>query len=542
MNRLYYGDCLTIMRDHMGNHAVDLIYLDPPFNSNREYNNIYKDETGRLLPDQIKAFNDMWALTPERQRVIQYMPVLMRETGIDDDVADFWRLWMNALRNTQPDLLAYLTYMVERMLYMKLVLKPTGSIYLHCDPTANHYIKVMMDSIFGHLNFRGEIIWKRTSAHSAARRPGPVHDVLLLYTASNKYTWNTIHQPFDQSYIDAFYTHKDPDGRRWRRSDLTAAGVVQDGESGQPWRGIDVSAKGRHWTRVPSELDRLDEEGRIHWPKKEGGMPMFKRYLDEQPGVPLQDVWTDIKPLHNLAAERMNYKTQKPLVLLERIIEASSNTEDVVFDPFCGCGTSLEAAQRLGRRWIGIDIAIHAIKRVAKVRLQDRCHLIDGEDFTVQGVPETIEGAQDLWERDKYHFQQWAVEQVDGFVTTRRTADGGVDGRLYFDHPDEQDLQSMAIEVKGGKNVPIAALRALNGVLENDEALLAGLIIMEPLGDRKERNFNRFMADAGEEVISGIPYPRLQMLTVEQILSGKRFKTPGVVGRGSDQMTLITDD
>lgn len=514
MNRLYYGDCLTIMRDHIGNHAVDLIYLDPPFNSNREYNNIYKDETGRLLPDQIKAFNDMWELTPERQRVIQYMPVLMRETGIDDDVADFWRLWMNALRNTQPDLLAYLTYMVERLLYMKLVLKPTGSIYLHCDPTASHYIKVMMDGIFGHSNFRNEIIWCYKTRPQSKRHFGKKHDSILFYANGDKYRFNheSVIRPLSPVTI-AKYKHVDEYGRSYR---LQGRGIADS-----PIRSAkDVDPQ---W-----EIDRPDL--------------VIRDYLDEKKGVVLEDWWTDIGIINQSSKERLGYATQKPRALLERIIKASSNEGDVVFDPFCGCGTTLEAATSLKRQWIGIDIAIHAIKRVAKVRLQDRCHLIEGEDFIVQGVPETTEGAQDLWERDKYHFQQWAVEQVDGFVTTKRTADGGIDGRLYFDHPDEQDLQSMAIEVKGGKNVPVAALRALNGVLENDEALLAGLIIMEPLGDRKEKNFNRFMADAGEEIISGISYPRLQMLTVDEILAGKRFKTPGVVGKGSDQMTLITAD
>ena len=181
MNRLYYGDCLTIMQD-MAKWSVDLIYLDPPFNSNREYNAIYKDETGRALPDQIEAFNDTWTLDEKRELAIRHMPVLLREAGIDDAVADFWRLWMNALRGTNPRLLAYLSYMVERLAYMKPILKPTGSIYLHCDPTASHYLKVLMDGIFGHTNFRNEITWKRTSGHSDAGTLGAVHDTILFYT------------------------------------------------------------------------------------------------------------------------------------------------------------------------------------------------------------------------------------------------------------------------------------------------------------------------------------------------------------------------
>ncbi len=256
------------------------------------------------------------------------------------------------------------------------------------------------------------------------------------------------------------------------------------------------------------------------------------------PGLPLTDVWTDIPPVNSQAKERMGYATQKPLSLLERIIQTSSNPDEVVFDPFCGCATTLEAAHKLGRRWVGIDIAIHAIKRVAKIRLQERLGLIEGQDFTVDGVPRTVEGAQDLWERDKYHFQRWAVEQIDGFVTTKRTADGGIDGRLYFAVPDAPDLQSMALEVKGGKNVSIRDLRALRGVLDDDTAALAGLIIMQPLRATQERNFKKFMASAGDMDVLGVKYPRMQMLSVEEILEGKRFHTPGVAGRSVAQPTI----
>ena len=537
MNRLYFGDCLTIMEE-MPLGSVDLIYLDPPFNSNRDYSAIYKDETGRPLPDQMEAFGDMWVLDERRERELRTMPVLMREAGIDDQAVEFWRLWMNALRGTQPSLLAYMSYMTQRLLPMRGILKPTGSVYLHCDPTASHYIKVMMDAIFRHENFRGEIVWKRTSAHSSANRPGPVHDTLLLYSAGGKYTWNQTYQAFDDAYVETFYRHKDADGRRWSRADLTGAGT-RGGETGKPWRGIDITAKGRHWSKPPADLDKLDLEGRIHWPKRKGGMPRLKLYLDVQQGVPLQDVWTDIRPIHNLAPERMGYATQKPVALLERIIKASSNEGDVIFDPFCGCATTIEAAHRLNRRWIGIDIAIHAIKRVALIRLRDRLGLREGEDFEIDGMPRNVEGARDLWLKDKYHFQRWSVEQVDGFVTTKRTADGGIDGRLYFGLPNARDLSSMAIEVKGGQNVGIKDVRELRGVLDNDEAKMAGLIVMHPFGQTKERNIRRFMADAGDMDVMGVKYPRMQVLTVAGILDGERFHTPSVAGRGLAQPALL---
>ena len=510
--------------------SVDLIYLDPPFNSNREYNNIYKDETGRPLPDQVEAFCDMWELDQERERAIRQMPVLMREAGVEDEVAQFWKLWMNALRKTNPRLLAYLSYMVQRLLPMKGLLRPTGSIYLHCDPTASHYIKIMMDAIFHHENFRGEIIWKRTTAHSDSKAIGAVHDVLLFYVASNKFTWNHQYQELGQSYVDSHYRRQDAAGRKYRTDNLTAGGLSGGGYEYE-WNGVK-----KLW-RCPTEtMQTHHDTGRLHYTRT--GTAEYIRYLDESEGVPLQSIWTDISPINSQARERLGYRTQKPLALLNRIIKASSNEGDVVFDPFCGCATTLEAAHSLGRRWIGIDIAIHAIKRVARMRLRDRLGLVEDRDFEMDGVPRDLEGARDLWQRDKYHFQKWCCEQVDGFVTSRRTGDGGIDGRLYFSLQDYGKLESMVIEVKGGANVNIGVVRDLRGVLERDDALMAGLIVMEELGDRKTKNFQREMASASDLTVRGIHYPRMQLLTVADILNGKRFHTPGAVGRGELQPNL----
>ena len=468
MNKLLYGDCLTHLRE-MGRYAVDLIYLDPPFNSNREYNSIYKDETGRLLPDQIEAFNDTWTLDAERERAIRSMPVLMREAGIDDDVASFWKLWMNALRGTNPKLLAYLSYMTERLLQMKSVLKPTGSIYLHCDPTASHYIKVLMDAIFGHTRFGNEVVWHYKRWPCGHKHFQRMHDVILRYVGSDSATFNVQYQPYSERTVHRAVS---VDG-------VTDLGATRD-------------------------LDR---------------------------GTKMDDVW-DLPYLHSQSNERLGFKTQKPVALLKRIIEASSNPGDVVLDPFCGCATTLEAAHNVGRRWVGIDIAIHAIKRVARVRLTERLGLVEGQDFIVDGMPCNMEGAHDLWGRDKYDFQRWAVEQVDGFVTSKRTADGGIDGRLYFGIYGQRDLSSMAIEVKGGKHINIAHLRALRGVLGSDVAEMAGLITMHPLGDVQRRNFEGFAAEAGTMDVLGTSYDRIQLLTVPEILEGKKFHTPSVAGLG----------
>ena len=558
-NQLYYGDCYTHMAD-WPLACVDLIYLDPPFNSQRQYNSIYKDETGRPLPDQIEAFCDMWVLDEAREQAIRTMPVLMRESGIDDKTAEFWRMWMRALRDTQPRLLAYLSYMAERLLIMHRLLKPTGSIYLHCDPTSSHYVKPLLDAIFGHANFKNELVWKRSGGKSDAKRFGRTTDRLLYYAKDARYTrWNQQFEPLDAAYIAKTYTRDDGDGRgRYTTMPLHASGERR-GESGQSWRGHNPTAIGNHW-RTPTRgvmshyirqhdlipgwpdaypslharLDALADAGLIVEARR--GLPRLKTYLAATRGVAATDLVSDV-PMAS-GKERMGYATQKPVALLERIISASSDPGDVVLDPFCGCATTLEAAHRLGRRWIGIDIAIHAIKRVAAVRLTERLGLVEGEDYIVEGVPRTLEGAQDLWERDPYHFQKWAVEQVDGFVTTRQTADGGIDGRLYFAVPGEDDLQSMVLEVKGGANVGIRDLRALKGVLDDDDALMAGLIIMEPLGDRKASNFAKFAASAGTLDVLGMAYPRLQILTVPEILDGRRFHTPTVAGRHEAQPVL----
>ena len=551
-NALYYGDCLAVMEE-MPAESVDLIYLDPPFNSNADYHAIYREETGRPLPDQVEAFSDMWRLDAARSRAAADLPVMMRRYGLDDDVAELWLLWAKALRKLNPSLLAYLSYMTERLVAMRRLLKPDGSVYLHCDPTASHYLKMVMDAVFGHQNFRNEIIWRRTGAHGGAKRWGPIHDTLLFYTMSETYEWQRIHQGYDDSYVRNYYRFTDERGR-FRYVTLTGKGVTS-GDSGRPWRGVDPTDSGRHWA-VPSaalrkafpnrdlaslstqeKLDLLDQAGLVYWPPQ-GSIPQQKRYLDESPGVPLQDIIYDIRPIGAHAKERLGYATQKPVALLERIISASSKEGDLVLDPFCGCATTIEAAHRLGRRWIGVDIAIHAVKRVASVRLGDRLGLREGVEYDIQGVPRNVEGAKDLWRRDPYHFQKWAVEQVDGFVTTRRAADGGVDGRLYFALPNEPDLQSMVIQVDGGANVPVSKLRDLHGVMEAQQARMAGFIVLEPLGERKRRNFEQYMAQAGDLDVLGTKHPRMQLLNVEEIIAGARFQTPTPVGRGVRQPVI----
>lgn len=520
MNQLYYGDCLTIMREFIPPESVDLIYLDPPFNSNRAYNAIYKDETGRPLPDQIEAFCDLWNLDAAAERVIKHMPVLIQEAGIGNGLAEFWRIWPDALRKTQPRLLAYISYMTERLLFLRGVLKPSGSIYLHCDPTASHYIKLMMDGVFGHENFRNEIVWHYDGPQRPSRRNfGSKHDIILRYAKTEDYFASA-------EGIAPF--------RALDREELATYRRLGDG------RYYYTTPKGSY---TDASIAKLKSEDRIE--VTENGKIRVRHFLpvDASGKVgrkkQLHDVWSDIPSLgHAGGKERLGYATQKPLALLERIIKASSNPGDLVLDPFCGCATTLEAAHRLKRDWIGIDIAIHAVKRVAKVRLEERLGLKEGRDFEISGVPRTLEGAQALWRQDAWHFQKWAVEQVDGFVTMRQTGDGGIDGRLYFDRG-ERRLESMVVEVKGGANVGIGVVRDLRGSMEREGAPMAGLILLEELSARKAANFQREMAAAGELEHLGKSYPRMQLLMVREILEGKRFATPSVArGRGEGSPRL----
>jgi len=413
-----------------------------------------------------------------------------------------------------------------RLIELHRVLKPTGSLYLHCDPTASHYLKLLLDGVFGAKNFQNEVIWKRTSAHSSAKRYGPVHDVILFYSKSEEFLWNKIYTKHDPAYIELFFDQTDADGKRWKRMDITGAGT-RNGETGKIWRDIDVTAKGRHWAYVPSKLEELDKAGRLHWPKKSGGMPRLKQYPEDLPGVPLQDVFADIRPMHNLAQERLGYPTQKPLALLERIIAASSNEGDVVLDPFCGCGTAVHAAEKLHRNWIGIDVTHLAITLIEK-RMKDA---FPGIAFDVKGRPQSLSAALDLAERDKYQFQWWAVSMVDAlpFGGKKKGADGGIDGIIYF-KPDGKKTEKAIVSVKGGKNVGVNMIRDLHSAMEREKAPI-GVFITAALPTRpmeaEAAAVGRFEDGYGKT------HPRLQILTLAELFQNKKPSIPNI-----DQGTL----
>ncbi len=535
-NHLFYGDNITIMQ-RMPKHCVDLIYLDPPFNSKQNYNLIYKNMTGLPVPDQAVAFCDTWEMDAEKEELAKTMPVLMREYGVESYYVDFWRIWINALRHTQPHLLAYLIYMVQRLLHMKSILRPTGSIYLHCDPTASHYIKVMMDGIFGHKNFRNEIIWQRTKAHGRAKKWGPIHDTVLFYSVSEHFTWNRVFESYDQSYLDSHYRYTDAHGVH-RLVTLDGPGI-RNGSSGQPWKNIDPTVKGRHWELPPDRalpewfvhpsgyadmtvqerLEVLDTAGLLYWPPR-GTLPQYKRYLSVSEGNPIQDVITDIDAINSQAGERLGYPTQKPVALLERIIAASSNKGEVIFDPFCGCGTTIYAAEKLGRRWIGCDIAILSVKLIREILTGEKYRLVEGTHFDVDGIPVSVEQAEELFKRDPFQFEHWIVERIGGFPT-KKTGDKGIDGRMYFET--ERGLKAMVLSVKGGKLKP-GDVRDLIGVMTNEpETEMAGFLsLQEPSKAMREAG-----ALAGQYTYNGVKYDRVQFLTAKQILEEKReFHSP----------------
>ena len=390
---------------------LTLIYLDPPFNSNQTYNILFQEKDGSQSASQIKAFGDTWHWDEAAAR--SYEETV--EAG--GQVAEAMQAFRKLLGTN--DMLAYMSMMAPRLVELRRVLKPTGSLYLHCDPTASHFLKLLLDAVLDPANFRTEIVWKRTTAHSdtrqGRRQHGRIHDVLLFYTKNDDWNWNPVFVEYNQEYVDQFYKHQEPNtGRRYGLDNLTGPGGAAKGNPSYEVMGVT-----RYWRYSEERMQALIEEGRVVQAKP-GAVPRYKRYLDEMPGVPLQDVWTDIRPIGSQAAERLGYPTQKPVALLERIVQASSNEGATVLDPFCGCGTTIAAAQKLGRRWIGIDITHLAISLI-RYRLADSF----GKDcrFELIGEPTSLPDATALAKQDPYQFQWWALGLVRG--PSSRTEEGG---------------------------------------------------------------------------------------------------------------------
>lgn len=515
-NSLLYGDNMEWL-PQVATDSVDLVYLDPPFNSNRNYNVIFARNASSSDTAQIQAFDDTWRWTQVTEE--QYLELV--NGGLPSVVADALRA-MHMLLG-ENDALAYLVNMAPRLVELHRVLKDTGSLYLHCDPTMSHYLKVMLDAIFGASNFRNEVVWKRTSAHSSAKKYGPIHDVILYYGKSRTTTWNQPRIEYTQEYLEKYYRYDDGDGRLYWRNSLTAAGT-RNGSSGLPWRGFDVAASGQHWKFKIESLEALDAAGKIYWPPK-GGMPQIKRYKDELKGLAVGDLWTDIDKINQVAAERLGYPTQKPIALMERILQASSNPGDVVLDPFCGCGTTIDAAIKLDRKWIGMDITYIAVGLI-QARLKNTYGDQIAESYRVEGIPRDLPGARALFDQSPFDFERWAVTLADGTPNEKQVGDRGIDGVIRFlnDAKGKATGGRVLVSVKGGKSVNPSMVRDLVGTVDSQKAEMGLLITMVPptpgmIEAASHSGSYRWLVNAQT-------FPRVQIITVPELLNFKRPKMP----------------
>jgi DNA modification methylase len=532
MNKLLFGDNLNWLRNReiFPDASVDLIYLDPPFNSKRDYAVIFKSPKGYDSEAQAEAFKDTWHWTLEAGR--EFDEIILQS---NQDAAAMIQAFRSLLGVN--DMMAYLTRMTIRLLELHRVLKPTGSLYLHCDPTASHYLKIVLDCIFGKENFRSEINWRRASAHNDAKQGrkqyGNVRDLIFFYSKSENWKWNWLYTPYDKSYLEENYRHVDEKGRRYRLDNLTAA--KPGGDVSYEFHGT-RPYKGRYWAYSKANMEKFLAEGRLYFPKN-NGTPAYKRYLDEMPGVPLQNDWQDIPPVSG--DEDSGYGTQKPLALLERIISASSNEGDLVLDPFCGCGTAVLAAQKLRRKWIGIDITSFAVAQI-----EDRLKKMFPENafaegqqrlkYIVDGLPKDFDGAKNLAAREpdgKYQFQWWAVRWLLGGQLRdgkKKGGDGGIDGVKHFTiyeskakfdalkKPDYKKIGIIIISVKAGENVTPSMVKDLIATVSRERAEI-GLFVT--LAEPTSGMITEAASAGFYQMPNGKKYPRIQILTIEGLMN-----------------------
>lgn len=514
-NALYFGDNLDILREHIETESVDLVYLDPPFNSKAQYNVLFQSAQKDIASAQAEAFRDTWAWSNESEWAFSEV---MRSGG---SVANFVQALRSALG--ESDVMAYLAMMTVRLQEIHRIINNTGSLYLHCDPNASHYLKIILDSIFGAQNFQNEITWKRAFSHGDSQTWSRVAGHILFYSKSSKFTWNTPHQPHSDSYIKSHYNKSDDDGRLYQLTSILSPSCRPN--MVYSWKGFQSPPMG--WRYSKEKMAQLDAEGRIWYPQNKDGTfdtskrPRFKRFLDEQKGSVVTSIWTDIAPLNARSQERIGYPTQKPVELLRRIIGASSNFGDVILDPFCGCGTTIEAAERMGRKWIGIDIAAHAVK-VIETRLSE--HLDYMPDYKTEGMPRDFESALRLAERDKYQFQWWANYLFNPHTLReqKKGADRGVDGESFFPNGPGRPYGRILTSVKGGASVGPAMVRDFRGVLEREGATMGLFICLR----RPTRAMETEAASAGIAATVHGDIPKLQIVAIEDWFDGEFPQLP----------------
>ena len=514
-NTLYYGDNLHVLREHIADQSVDLIYLDPPFNSNANYNILFKSPEGQSSESQIEAFEDTWHWNESAEAAFDEV---MRSGNTDAFTL------LRAMRDFlgENDMMAYLAMMAVRLLQLHRVLKPTGSLYLHCDPTASHYLKLLLDGVFGAANFVNEVVWERTApkGHALTRFPS-THDVVFFYRKSEGAAWNPQYGSYDEGYIESHYSSvEEGTGRRYQLDNLL------NPNKNRPNLTYEFLGITKVWRWTKDRMQKAYDDGLVVQ-SAPGKVPRFKRYLDEQKGMALTSVWTDIPPLNSQAQERLGYPTQKPLALLERIIAATSNEGDVVLDPFCGCGTTIHAAQKLRRRWIGIDITHIAIAKVEqRLKKAFKENVFEELEFEVKGRPQSLADAQDLAARDKHQFELWALSVVDAdpWKGGRKGADSGIDGIIWF-KPDGKRTEKAIVEVKGG-GVGVKDIGRLAQVMQREGAPLGVFITAQNPTRAMERDAASVGIWTHDEPVWRVP--RLQIITLAELFQNKRPDIPWV--------------
>ncbi len=523
MNHLYFGDCLDVLKELKEQHPqpfIDLIYIDPPFNSKRNYNVLFESMDMKDVNAQKQAFADTWSN-------YGYMDELNEIAELHKDLFEVLNMF-HKLKSISDSATAYLTTMAIRIFYMHKLLKDTGSFYLHCDPTMSAYLKLLCDMIFGEKNFRNEISWTRSQpkSHNSINFPN-CRDIILRYSKTDNCIFNKVYGMHDENYLNKFYRFVDENGRSYRLGDIT------NPNKNRPNLTYEFLGVTRVWRWTKERMQKAFNDGKIYQ-SKPGAVPQEKRYLDTMEGQPIGNDWNDIEHLHGSNKETLGYPTQKPEALLERIIKASSNEGDVVADFFCGCGTTIAAAQKLNRKWLGADIS-HLAIRLIKKRLVETYGLGIEHNLKLHGMPKDIASARELAQTidgGRIGFQDWAIEvMLNGVVNEKKSADGGYDGYLTF-YDNSKKKHFALIETKSGK-LTVKNLREFVHVIETQKATVGIFVCFE---ENLTREMTKCAKDAGHIKMDGAEYPmdKIQIITIEDLFRGKQPQLPG----GADNQTF----
>jgi site-specific DNA-methyltransferase (adenine-specific) len=512
VNKLYYGDNLEVLRKYIKDESIDLCYIDPPFNSKRNYNQIYNN-LGKEDQAQAQAFVDTWTWDNHANEALEEIQSNYQGkfTSQTIDLIDGLTKVLG-----KGSLLAYLVSMTLRIVEIHRVLKSTGSFYLHCDPTASHYLKIVLDTVFCSQggDYIAEITWERTSAHSDSKTFANTTDVIFLYS-KRILMFNQQFKPYSEEYLKKYYKHQDGRGRFLDR-DLTAGGLSGGGYN-YDWKGIK-----KLW-RCPIEtMQKYEEQNKLYYTRN--GTPRLKQYLEEMPGVPLTNLWNDIPPINSQASERLGYPTQKLEALLERIIKASSNKGDIILDAYCGCGTTIAVAERLERNWIGIDITYQSISLMLK-RLEDSFGKNVLDKIELNGIPKDIESAKALAtkpdDRTRKEFEKWAVLTYSNnraVINDKKGADKGIDAIAYF-QGDKDNREKIIFQVKSG-NVKSGDIRDLQGTMTLQGAALGIFITLKPPSKDMIQTAKSAGIYRGRYMSQSVD--KIEIVTVQEILEQKK--------------------